>query len=95
MLFTWLKQRRRHKLLATPFPQEWLSYLRDNVALYATLTEVEQTKLRDLLRDLTVASEGTLPPMKNDCILRSRGSYMSMARAGLPSRPALPASPPG
>jgi Mlc titration factor MtfA (ptsG expression regulator) len=50
MLFAWLKQRRRRQLLATPFPAEWLAFLRDNVALYATLTEAEQVKLRDLLR---------------------------------------------
>jgi Mlc titration factor MtfA (ptsG expression regulator) len=50
MLFAWLKQRRRRQLLATPFPEEWLAYLRDNVALYAPLTEAEQAKLRDLLR---------------------------------------------
>jgi Mlc titration factor MtfA (ptsG expression regulator) len=50
MLFAWLKQRRRRRLLATPFPDEWLAYLRKNVALYATLTEAEQAKLRDDLR---------------------------------------------
>jgi Mlc titration factor MtfA (ptsG expression regulator) len=50
MLFAWLKQRRRRQLLATPFPEEWLAYLHNNVALYATLTEAERAKLRDLLR---------------------------------------------
>ena len=50
MLFAWLKQRRRRQLLATPFPDEWLTYLRNNVSLYAPLTEAEQAKLRDDLR---------------------------------------------
>jgi Mlc titration factor MtfA (ptsG expression regulator) len=50
MLFAWLKRRRRRKLLAAPFPPEWLAHLRGNVALYATLTEAEQAKLRDDLR---------------------------------------------
>ncbi len=50
MLFAWLKQRRRRQLLAAPFPEEWPGYLRDNVALYAQLTEAEQATLRDLLR---------------------------------------------
>jgi MtfA peptidase len=50
MLFTWLRQRRRHQLLASPFPEEWLAYLRKNVALYAQLTEAEQARLRDKLR---------------------------------------------
>jgi len=50
MLFAWLRQRRRRQLLAAPFPPEWLSYLHDNVALYALLNESEQARLRDDLR---------------------------------------------
>jgi Mlc titration factor MtfA (ptsG expression regulator) len=50
MLFAWLKQRRRRQLLAAPFPEGWLTYLCQNVALYAPLTEAEQAKLRDDLR---------------------------------------------
>jgi Mlc titration factor MtfA (ptsG expression regulator) len=50
MLFAWLRRRRRRQLLAAPFPDKWLTYLRDNVALYAPLTEPEQARLRDDLR---------------------------------------------
>jgi Mlc titration factor MtfA (ptsG expression regulator) len=50
MIFSWLKRRRRRRLLATPFPDEWLKYLHANVAHYAFLTPAEQTRLRDDLR---------------------------------------------
>jgi MtfA peptidase len=50
MLFSWLRNRRRQRLLATPFPDEWLGYLRKNVASFALLTEAEQARLRDDLR---------------------------------------------
>src|SRR5262245_48837435 len=52
MLFSWLARRRRAKLLATPFPVEWLGYLERNVPLYARLNAREQAKLSDDLRVL-------------------------------------------
>jgi Mlc titration factor MtfA (ptsG expression regulator) len=50
MLFYWLRQRRRRKLLAQPFPAEWLTYLQANVALYRGLSDAEQVRLRVDLR---------------------------------------------
>jgi Mlc titration factor MtfA (ptsG expression regulator) len=50
MLLSWLRQRRRRKLLAQPFPAEWLRYLARNVAHYRYLSGPEQAKLRDDLR---------------------------------------------
>src|SRR5262245_8277517 len=50
MLFSWLRNRRRRQLLETPFPDEWLGYLRNNVASYTLLTEAERGRLRDDLR---------------------------------------------
>jgi hypothetical protein len=50
MLFSWLRQRRRRKILAQPFPAEWLPYLQRNVAHYRYLSEAEQARLRDDLR---------------------------------------------
>jgi Mlc titration factor MtfA (ptsG expression regulator) len=44
------KPARRQKLLAEPFPDEWLAILRENVFLYRLLSEAEQAKLRDALR---------------------------------------------
>jgi Mlc titration factor MtfA (ptsG expression regulator) len=57
MLFTWLKRRRRRKLLAGPFPPAWLDYLHANVAHYRRLTEAEQAKLRNDLRILIAEKE--------------------------------------
>src|SRR6476646_3265516 len=52
MIFSWLKTRRRRRLLATPFPTDWLAYLERNVAMYGLLNEAERARLRDDLRVL-------------------------------------------
>ena len=49
MLFSWLKRRRRRKLLATPFPDAWRPFL-ERLPFYATLSEDEAARLRELLR---------------------------------------------
>lgn len=50
MLFSWLRRRRRQKLLAEPFPDQWFRYLDRNVRQYACLRPDQQDRLRDLLR---------------------------------------------
>jgi Mlc titration factor MtfA (ptsG expression regulator) len=50
MIFSWLKKRRRRRLLAQPFPASWLQYLQQNVLHYRFLTAAEQAKLRDAVR---------------------------------------------
>ncbi|HZT81944.1 MAG TPA: M90 family metallopeptidase [Gemmataceae bacterium] len=50
MLLTWLRNRRRRRIRAEPFPPEWLPYLENNVAHYRYLTAEEQARLRDDLR---------------------------------------------
>ncbi len=50
MLFSWLKKRRRRKILTEPFPPAWLDVVHNNVAHYQSLTGAEQAKLRDDLR---------------------------------------------
>jgi Mlc titration factor MtfA (ptsG expression regulator) len=57
MFFSWLRDRRRKKLLTEPFPDEWLDYLRRNVPHYRTLTDEEQTRLRDNLRIFAAEKE--------------------------------------
>src|SRR5438046_3011364 len=47
MIGSWLRQWRRNKILAVPFPREWLRYLEKNVLQYSYLLPEEQTKLRD------------------------------------------------
>lgn len=51
-MFAWVRDRRRRKLLAGPFPPEWLAVLEGNVWQYGTLSAAEQAKLRDDLRVL-------------------------------------------
>lgn len=46
--FGWLTERRRKKLLETPFPDEWEAILEDNVRAYRYLDDAEQKHLRDL-----------------------------------------------
>jgi Mlc titration factor MtfA (ptsG expression regulator) len=50
MLFSWLRNRRRRRLLGAPFPADWSTYLRRNVSHYALLTDAEQARLHDDLR---------------------------------------------
>jgi Mlc titration factor MtfA (ptsG expression regulator) len=52
MLFSWLRARRRGKLLAEPFPAWWLAILERNVGHYALLSVSEQARLRDVTRIL-------------------------------------------
>ncbi len=49
-MFGWFRKRRRRKLLAEPFPEEWVGYLKRNVRFFRTLTDDEQLKLCDDLR---------------------------------------------
>lgn len=51
-MLRFLTERRRRKLLATPFPADWLAILDANVAHYARLSPAEQAILRDRLRIL-------------------------------------------
>jgi Mlc titration factor MtfA (ptsG expression regulator) len=57
VLFSWLRSRRRAKLLAEPMPPEWLGYLERNVPLHSRLTEAEQARLRDILRVLVAEKQ--------------------------------------
>ena len=50
MIFRWLRNRRRRKILADPFPDGWLKILEANVWQYESLSSLEQAKLRDDLR---------------------------------------------
>lgn len=50
MLFRWLTERRRARLLAKEFPEAWRNYLEANVKAYALLDETEQKHLRDLVQ---------------------------------------------
>ena len=50
MVFSWLKNRRRSKSVARPFPGEWLQILDRNVAPYRVISPSDQQKLRDAIQ---------------------------------------------
>ncbi len=50
MIFHWIKQRRRAKLLAKPFPKAWDEIIRASVAHDRHLTRQQQQKLRQLVQ---------------------------------------------
>jgi MtfA peptidase len=52
MIFSWLRDRRRRKLLAEPFPIRWERFLAENVAHFPRLSPAEQARLRDTTRVL-------------------------------------------
>jgi len=49
MIFSWLRRRRRAKLLAEPFPDSWLPWL-EELPFYAGLDAEERSRLSDILR---------------------------------------------
>ncbi|MCI0362525.1 MAG: zinc-dependent peptidase [Phycisphaerales bacterium] len=49
-MISWLRNRRRRKLLELPFPEGWERHLRRNVHHYQELSREDQAKLRDDLR---------------------------------------------
>lgn len=59
-MFSWLRNRRRRRILAEPFPPHWDAVLRRNIAHYLRLSSDEQAKLRDVLRIL-IAEKGWEP----------------------------------
>jgi len=57
MLFSWLRERRRRKLLAEPFPIRWAAILDRNVGHYPLLPAEQQARLRDAARVLIAEKE--------------------------------------
>ena len=50
MIFRWLRNRRRLRLLAGPFPDAWEQWVRRAVPAYDGLPEQERIKLQDDIR---------------------------------------------
>lgn len=50
MIFSWLKRRRREKLMARPFPAHWLEILERNVSIYWLLGAQQREKVQQHLR---------------------------------------------
>ena len=47
MFISWLRERRRRKILSTPFPPAWIEFLERNVPQYLHLRPDEKARLRD------------------------------------------------
>jgi Mlc titration factor MtfA (ptsG expression regulator) len=52
MFLSWLRTRRRRKLLSEPFPVRWTALLDRNVGHYPLLSPIQQARLRDVVRIL-------------------------------------------
>jgi Mlc titration factor MtfA (ptsG expression regulator) len=50
MLLSWLRKRHRRRLLAQPFPAEWLPYLETTIPGYGQLRDADRARLQDDLR---------------------------------------------
>ena len=48
MFFGWLRERRRERILAEPFPAAWREILATHLGCFADLDETEQTHLAQL-----------------------------------------------
>ena len=85
MLFRWLKQHRRQKLLAEPFPAPWLEILQERLVLYRFLDPEQQAKLRDTSRILLAekAWEGCKGLELTDDIRVTIAALMSVLVLGL------------
>lgn len=50
MIFSWLRERRRKKILSGAFPERWRRAIRESVSAYDSLTEAERAKLEQDVR---------------------------------------------
>ena len=57
MIFDWLDERRRRRILATPFPDAWLQVLARNMVHYRYLDADERQRLRDLVQVFVAEKE--------------------------------------
>ncbi len=49
-MFNWLRNNRRKKILAAPFPSEWEGHMQKNIPYYQYLNHEEKKRLRDLVK---------------------------------------------
>jgi Mlc titration factor MtfA (ptsG expression regulator) len=57
MVFSWLKTRRRRRLLATPFPDAWREILERRVRQYRYLPAVQQDRVRAIVQVMLAEKE--------------------------------------
>lgn len=49
-MFHWMRDRRRARLQKLPLPEQWVAYLRSNVAHYCQLDETERAELHGMIQ---------------------------------------------
>ncbi len=86
MILSWLRKRRRQRILATPFPDAWLGYITRNVPHYRFLSPEEQAKLRDELRVFVAEKnwEGCNGVTVTDEMKVTIAAYACLMTLGLP-----------
>lgn len=94
MIFSWLRERRRRKLLAQPFPPEWQTLLERNLAHYRYLSPNEQASLRDRTRVFIAEKNwegcnGLVVTDEMKVTIAAHASLMAMALPGEPFRDLL------
>jgi len=57
MLSNWFQNRRRRRLLADPFPEDWLATLKSNVRHYRHLPAPQQQRVRDIVQVMLAEKE--------------------------------------
>lgn len=57
MLSNWFQNRRRRRLLADPFPDDWLATLRSSVRHYRYLPEFQQQRVRSIVQVMMAEKE--------------------------------------
>lgn len=57
MIFDWLDERRRRRILATPFPDAWVDVLERNMVHYRYLDDGERQRLRQLVQVFVAEKE--------------------------------------
>jgi Mlc titration factor MtfA (ptsG expression regulator) len=89
MIGSWLRQRRRARILAAPFPDEWLGYLKNNLRHYVYLTPTEQAKLREDVQVFVAEKNwegcaGLVPTDEMKVTIAGHACLMALALEGEP-----------
>ena len=89
MFMSWLRNRRRQKILAAPFPADWEKFLKKNVPHFQFLSAAEQARLRDGLRVFIAEKnwEGCAGLEVTDEMKVTIAAQASLMTLGLPGEP--------
>jgi Mlc titration factor MtfA (ptsG expression regulator) len=94
MIFSWLRRRRRKKILDAPFPPQWQAYVEKHLPQYEHLTSREQEKLRDEVRIFVAEKNwegcgGLVVGDEMKVAVAAQACYMALGLEGEPFRDVL------